>query len=555
MSAAQGPGISEVADLQRLASERYADGDLAGATQIYLEIARVETSDDARAQSFVTAGWLQHLQQKDLAALDSLTQALTLDSQYPFDASHYSRDFEVLYQRAVEEVDRRRQRQSAQKVQEGLVAMEADRDAVARLRLQEALDLTPDNAVAIYNLALLDLRQGADAQAMTGFERVIALTFKDSSPNSVSLRAKAQTSIGVIFFHRAEWQDAEEAFLEATRAQPEDVKAWKNLGLVRIERENYPGAVQALQAATNLDPGDPDLVLELASALTKSARGAEAAEVVTACLERHPRNATLWSSLGRAQRQLGSPEEAILAFQWAIETDPGNTDDEAASAAVQIASIRYQQGVYEAALESAQQAAQWEPSSSEAWHVLGLAQQALGDLDAAAESLGRATTLEPTRTDYFLDLGYVLVANKALQPAETAFSTALSLDPDSEAAQRNLQIVRGRLVSERAIASGSKPAPKARSKPLPPKKIGLRFVELNYKKLNLRGALVDQVNKKSPAARAGLRKGDLILWLGQYGLLSDKDFFAYLKRSPPGDTLDLQYLRDGRLYEASLQLR
>ena len=554
-STAQAPGPSDVGELLRLASERYADGDLPGATQIYLEIARVETSESARAKAFVTAGWLQHLQQRNLAGLDSLTQALTIDPKFPFDASHYSRDFEVLYQRALEEVARRRQRQAAQKVQEGLVAMEADQDSVARLRLREALGLTPDNAVAIYNLALLDLRQGAEAQAMTGFERVTALTFKDSSSGSVSLRAKAQTSIGLIFFDRAEWQDAEEAFLEATRTQPDSAVAWKNLGLVRIERDNYPGAAQALQEAIKLDQDTPDLVLELASALTDSARGKEAVDVLTSSLEQHPRNAALWASLGRAQRQLGSPDEAILAFQRAIEADPGNTDDEAARAAGQIASIRYQQGAYDAALESAQQAVQWDPSSSEGWHLLGLVQQALGDLDTAAESLDRATTLEPTRADYFIDLGHVLVANKALQPAETAFSRALSLDPDSEAAQRNLQIVRGRLVSERAIASGSKAAPKARNKPLPPKKIGLKFVELNYKKLNLRGALVDQVNKKSPAARAGLRKGDLILWLGQYGLLSDKDFFAYLKRSPPGDTLDLQYLRDGELYEASLQLR
>jgi len=555
IGAAQTTDTADVGNLHRLAGERYAEGDLQSATQLYLEIAQMEASAGARAQAFLTAGWLQHLQQKDLAALDSLTQALTIDPQYPFDASHYNRDFEVLYKRALDEVARRRQRQAAQKVQEGLVAMEAEQDSVARLRLQEALDLTPDSAVAIYNLALLDLRQGAEDQAMTAFERVASLTFNDASTGTASLRAKAQTSIGVIFFNRGELQDAEEAFLEATRAHQEDVLAWKNLGLVRLEQDNYPSAVQALQTAVRLDPEDPDLAMDLASALIDSARGPEAVDLLTGSLERYPRNAALWSSLGRAQHQLGSPEQATLAFQRAIEADPGNAEAEAAPAAVQIARIRYRQGTYDVAIESARQAAQWDPGYAAAWHILGLAQQAAGDLEAAATSLDRATTLEPTRADFFLDLGHVLVANKALQPAETAFSRALSLDPDSEAAKKNLEIVRGRLVTERAIASGSKAASKARTKPIPPKKIGLRFVELNYKKLNLRGALVDNVNKKSPAARAGLRKGDLVLWLGQYGLLSDKDFFEYLKRSPPGETLDLQYLRDGRVYEASLQLR
>lgn len=555
MSSAQTTATANVGSLHRLAGERYADGDLPGATQLYLEIAQIETSHGARAQAFVTAGWLQHLQQMDLAALDSLTQALTIDPQYPFDASHYNRDFEVLYQRALDEVARRRLRQAAQRIQESLVAMEAEQDSVARLRLQEALALTPDSAVAIYNLALLDLRQGAEDQAMTGFERVASLTFNEASTAAANLRAKAQTSIGVIFFNRGEWQDAEEAFLEATRAHPEDVLAWKNLGLVRLEQDNYPAAVQALETAIRLDPADPGLALNLADALIDSARGPEAVNLLTGSLERHPRNAALWSSLGRAQHQLGSSEQATLAFQRAIEADPENLEAEAAPAAVQIARIRYQQGAYETAIESARQAARWDPGYAAAWHVLGLAQQAAGDLDGAATSLDRATTLEPTRADFFLDLGHVLVANRALQPAEAAFSRALALDPDSETARTNLEIVRGRLVTERAIVSGSIAAPRAQSRPIPPKKIGLRFVELNYKKLNLRGALVDNVNKKSPAARAGLRKGDLILWLGQYGLLSDKDFFEYLKRSPPGDTLDLQYLRDGKLYEASLELR
>lgn len=555
MSAAQPPAGPDVGSLQRQAGERYAEGDLRGATGLYLQIAQVEIRPSARAQALVTAGWLQHLQQQDLAALDSLTQALSIDPQFHFDASHYSRDFEVLFRRANEEVAEQRRRHAAQKIQEGLVAMEADQFSVARQRLQEALQLTPDNAVAIYNLALVDFEQGAAEQAMTGFERVAALTFQDPSASGAGLRAKAQTSIGFIFFQQGAWQDAEEAFLEATRARHEDVLAWRNLGLVRIERQNYPGAVHALQTAMELAPGDPEIVLELASALVDSARGPEAVQLLTRSLEAHPQNAALWASLGRAHQQLGSPDQAALAYQRAIEVDPGNADGEAASAAAQVASIRYQQGDFDAAVQSARQAVEWAPSSAEAWHVLGLAQQAMGELGAAAESLNRATTLEPARADLFLDLGHILVANNSLQPAETAFSRALSLDPESAAAKRNLESVRGRLVSERAIASGSKATPKARNKPIPPKKVGLRFVELNYKKLNLRGALVEKVNSKSPAALAGLRKGDLLLWLGEYGLLSDKDFFEYLKRSPPGETLDVRYLRDGRVYEASLRLR
>ena len=67
--------------------------------------------------------------------------------------------------------------------------------------------------------------------------------------------------------------------------------------------------------------------------------------------------------------------------------------------------------------------------------------------------------------------------------------------------------------------------------------------------------MVKDIDKKSPAARAGLRKGDLILWIGTYSVLSDKDFFQYIKRNPPDEGLDIEYLRDGRIHETVIQLR
>ena len=157
----------------------------------------------------------------------------------------------------------------------------------------------------------------------------------------------------------------------------------------------------------------------------------------------------------------------------------------------------------------------------------------------------------PARSIGRLTLGNTLLANNQLPQAEAAYLRALTLDPNSSEASANLEAVRARIANERAIVAG-KVRPR---KPIAPKKIGLEFAGIDYKDLQLRGALVKQVNKKSPAARAGLRKGDLILWIGDYSVLSGKDFFQYLKRSPPGDRLDLEYLRDGRIHDVELQLR
>jgi S1-C subfamily serine protease len=143
-----------------------------------------------------------------------------------------------------------------------------------------------------------------------------------------------------------------------------------------------------------------------------------------------------------------------------------------------------------------------------------------------------------------------------LTKAEAEYIRGLDLEPGSASAEESLEQIRARLAAERAVVTGAAPTPRAAStKPLPPKKIGLRFVELDYKQLGLRGALVKEVVKNSPAARAGMRKGDLVLWIGDYSVLSSKDFMQFLRRNPPGDVLDLQYLRDGETFTTQLDLR
>jgi len=48
MAAAQPANTTDVESLQRLADERYAEGDLQSATQLYLEIARLEKTPGRR---------------------------------------------------------------------------------------------------------------------------------------------------------------------------------------------------------------------------------------------------------------------------------------------------------------------------------------------------------------------------------------------------------------------------------------------------------------------------------------------------------------------------
>lgn len=542
---------SEIQILQRLAEERYAEGDLERAAATYQEIATKQAEPGQKARSLFMAAWLMHLSDHNSDALATMTRSLTIEPNQEFNASLYNREFELLYRQSIDVALQQRRRDSVDKTQAAVAEISAGRDDRARGLLEVAIQLDPGNPSAIYNKALLDLRAGSTDQAMIDFEKVISLTYKDSGANMTELRAKALSSLGVIYQQQGKTSDAEQSYLEATRADPREATAWTNLGQLQLRDNRFEAASTSLARAHELRPDNRDITLSLARSLLRSGREGQASTTLQTALTRYPDDAELWQELGRIEKSRGEMTAASQALERSMDADAENRNGVAAGSAILLASLQLELGNTEAALEAANRAVGWDRSDAVAWTVLGQAQLAADQTAQAIASLGRAAELDPDSLVRQLELGNTLLANNQLPQAEAAYLRALTLDPNSASASSNLEVVRAKIASERDIVAG-----RARPrKPLAPKKIGLEFAGIDYKELQLRGALVKQVNKKSPAARAGLRKGDLILWIGDYAVLSGKDFFQYLKRSPPGDRLDLEYLRDGRIIDVELQLR
>ncbi len=537
--------------LTRLAEERYAEGDLERATELYLEIASRHESLDGRAEALLTASWLQHLAQNETGSLDSLTRALTMDPDHPFDGSLYTPEFEILYRQALSTAKRERARKAASSMQEALRALDAGRQDDAYSKFQETIALEPDNPTAMYNLAVLEMDRLDPAEALTRFEKVVALSYQESDTEMTEIRARALASIGILYQRQGRLDDARQAFLDATRANPREPTAWQSLAMLHLEQQDYTEAASALERAHELLPDDRETTLRLATTLKLSGRRGQAAAMMKADLQRHPDDNALWLELGSLEAEQGNYGEAVYAFERAIDADPGNRSGVAVPAATQLARQHYSQGDYERAIDAGQQAVGLDPATSSAWQIIGRAQLEKGDTASALISLSRAAELQTESIEPHLYLAEAYLKAKQIQAAEGAFLRALTIDPASVEASAGLDAARSRLSNERAIVNG-----KARArKPIQPKDIGVQFKDLDYDQMQLRGALIKDINKKSPAARAGLRKGDLVLWVGSYAVLSDKDFYQFIKRNPPGDALDIEYLRDGRIHEVTLQLR
>lgn len=68
------------------------------------------------------------------------------------------------------------------------------------------------------------------------------------------------------------------------------------------------------------------------------------------------------------------------------------------------------------------------------------------------------------------------------------------------------------------------------------------------------GVRIADLSSDSPAAKAGLQKGDVIIKLGSFNVTNLGSYSEALKNFNPGDVVDLVYLRDGNEYKTQIEL-
>ena len=68
------------------------------------------------------------------------------------------------------------------------------------------------------------------------------------------------------------------------------------------------------------------------------------------------------------------------------------------------------------------------------------------------------------------------------------------------------------------------------------------------------GVRISDLSPESPAGKAGLQKGDIIIKLGQYKVSNLRDYSDALKKFQPDDSVELVFLRDGKENKAQIEL-
>lgn len=231
----------------------------------------------------------------------------------------------------------------------GVIALQESSFEKARELISSALDIDPNNSIALNNMGTICLRLGDPQQALRHFERALVqepnsldalnnlgTTFRDLGrprDSLIPLRkahdldpASAMTCnlLGASLLDCGDASGAASVFEAGTQVEPENAEAWTNLSVSLIASNEFERAQATAERAIEVDPQSSNAFAALAaSKLEQGHIEAALADYETAVNLPRVTDKTL-TAYANALLTNGHNEEAILQLQRAIDAEGRN---------------------------------------------------------------------------------------------------------------------------------------------------------------------------------------------------------------------------------------
>jgi tetratricopeptide (TPR) repeat protein len=124
---------------------------------------------------------------------------------------------------------------------------------------------------------------------------------------------------GVALGNQGQYDEAIQAFDEAIRLDPNDVRAWNDKGLALVKQGKYDEAIETYDEAIRIDPNNSKAWNRKGTALTEQGKYDEAIKAYDEAIRLNPNYAMAWNNEGEALKALGRTTEANAAFAKAKE--------------------------------------------------------------------------------------------------------------------------------------------------------------------------------------------------------------------------------------------
>jgi tetratricopeptide (TPR) repeat protein len=252
----------------------------------------------------------------------------------------------------------------------------------------------------------------------------------------------ALNTLGQIEFDKKDYSSADQHFVAALRANPDDTQAQINLARVSETQGQFADAVARYLEVLHRHPDNVDAHFGYGEVLGDQGNTQGALQEYATVQQLDPRNALVFNNIGLLHAQMGDPEEAMRQYKKSIALDPRSLP-----AYLNLANTQFQAGKVMDAKDTLQKALQIDPTSYIAWLNAGVMAEAIGDMGSAEKYFRAAIYYNYQSAESFMNLGMVLL-KRGDAPGKTervgeaiyCFKHAAELDPDGPNTPRYQQM-------------------------------------------------------------------------------------------------------------------
>lgn len=283
-----------------------------------------------------------------------------------------------------------------------LDALDAGQPEQAFTLAFEALHGYPDDA-ALWSVGALAARlQGRLADAEHAWRQSLALR-----PD-----ANITQQLGSLLLSLGRADEALACWQTAADNGSADATCWANLGLLRLHRREDEAAEHAMRHALQLNPHQPQTLVNLGVLLAADKRWAEAETLYCSALQMRPDDVAALTNLGLALEELRRFDEAETLQRRALALAPGRAEIHNHLAGVL---ARKPQGVAGEAEHHYREALRLQPGHAAHLSNLGALFFDQGRVQAAEDTLLEALALDPGQPSAHINLGQLLLSLGRLQ--------------------------------------------------------------------------------------------------------------------------------------------
>lgn len=283
------------------------------------------------------------------------------------------------------------------------------------------------------------LLQSAEANPALTAANELAFTIQRALPKGNP--SYTRMAAGQKLADLGEWELAALAFEGVTENQPDYVEAWAYLGeaLQHVEQPDDGRAYTALEKAIQIEPQSLPANTFMALYWGRNGDPELAAEYLSAAAQLDPGNPDILVDLGAATAMLGDLEKAAAYYQAAVDQTSRNPVYLRALAAF---CLRYNYNLKEIALPVAREALISTPHDPASLDLMGQLLLRLGDLLNAQRFFTRSIAQDPNYAPAHLHLGLVFSLQGYFSQAVAAYAQTISLAPGSPAATLAARLLR-----------------------------------------------------------------------------------------------------------------